>query len=64
MSEAFVHESLLQERVGNKVQCNVCARRCVMPIDGLGWCRTRQNRAGTLMTLTYGDVSSQAANPI
>lgn len=64
MSEAFMHESLLQERVGNKVQCNVCARRCVISSDGLGWCRTRANRDGTLVTLTYGDVSSRAANPI
>jgi pyruvate formate lyase activating enzyme len=64
MSDAFVRESLLQERVGNKVRCNVCARRCVIPIGGHGWCRTRENRAGTLVTLIYGDVSSQAANPI
>ena len=64
MSDAFVRESLLQERVGNKVQCNVCARRCVIPIGGQGWCRTRENRSGTLLTLIYGDVSSQAANPI
>ena len=64
MSETFVRESLLQERAGNKVRCNVCARRCVIPIGGQGWCRTRENRAGTLVTLTYGDVSSQAANPI
>lgn len=64
MSEPFVRESLLQERVGNKTRCNVCARRCVIPSGGQGWCRTRENRAGTLLTLIYGDVSSQAANPI
>ena len=64
MSGPFVRESLLQERVGNKARCNVCARRCVIPSGGQGWCRTRENRAGTLLTLIYGDVSSQAANPI
>ena len=64
MSDTFVRESLLQERVGNKVRCNVCARRCVIPIGGQGWCRTRENRRGTLLTLIYGNVSSQAANPI
>ncbi len=64
MSDTFVRESLLQERVGNKVRCNVCARRCVIPVGGQGWCRTRENRGGTLLTLIYGDVSSQAANPI
>ncbi len=64
MPDAFVRESLLQERAGNKVRCNVCARRCVIPIGGQGWCRTRENRAGQLVTLIYGAVSSQAANPI
>ncbi len=64
MSDAFVRESLLQDRVGNKTRCNVCARRCVIPLGGQGWCRTRENRDGTLLTLIYGAVSSQAANPI
>jgi pyruvate formate lyase activating enzyme len=36
----------------------------VVPIGGQGWCRTRENRAGTLVTLIYGAASSQAANPI
>ncbi len=64
MPDAFVRESLLQDRVGNKTRCNVCARRCVIPIGGQGWCRTRENRGGTLLTLIYGAASSQAANPI
>lgn len=64
MPAAFVRESLLQDRVGNKTRCNVCARRCVIPSGGQGWCRTRENRGGTLLTLIYGAVSSQAANPI
>jgi len=64
MPDAFVRESLLQERAGNKAQCNICARRCRIPTGGQGWCRTRENRGGTLLTLIYGAVSSQAANPI
>ncbi len=64
MPDAFVRESLLQDRVGNKTRCNVCARRCVIPLGGQGWCRTRENRGGTLLTLIYGAASSQAANPI
>lgn len=60
----FVRESLLQEKTDNKVRCNVCERRCVLVIDGLGWCRTRENRSGKLMTLIYGAVSSLAVNPI
>jgi pyruvate formate lyase activating enzyme len=64
MTDHFVRESLLQERVGNKVRCNVCERRCLLAPEALGWCRTRQNRAGTLVTLIYGAVSSLAVNPI
>jgi pyruvate formate lyase activating enzyme len=30
----------------------------------LGWCRTRQNRQGKLITLIYGAASSIAANPV
>jgi pyruvate formate lyase activating enzyme len=36
----------------------------VLVTDGLGWCRTRENRGGKLMTLIYGAVSSLAVNPI
>jgi len=36
----------------------------VLPPGGLGWCRTRQNRDGRLVTLIYGAVSSLSANPI
>ena len=64
MDSIFVRQSLLQESAGNKVRCNICERRCVIPNGGQGWCRTRENRAGALVTLIYGNVSSQAANPI
>jgi pyruvate formate lyase activating enzyme len=64
MMNPFIRESLLQERVGNKIQCNVCERRCLIPEGGQGWCRTRQNRDGRLVTLIYGAAASIAANPI
>ncbi len=51
---SFVRESVLQERVDGKVRCNICERRCLLVASGTGWCRTRQNKAGTLVTLTYG----------
>lgn len=60
----FIREGMLQEKVGNKVRCNVCERRCLIVEGGLGWCRTRQNRDGKLVTLIYGAVSSLAANPV
>jgi len=64
VSERFIKEALLQEKVGNKVRCLVCERRCEIPEGGLGWCRTRRNIKGRLFTLIYGNVSSLSANPI
>lgn len=64
VSDIFVRDSLLQQKAGDKVQCHVCERRCVVVPGGFGWCRTRHNREGKLVTLIYGAVSSLAANPI
>lgn len=60
----FLRESLLAERLGSKIRCNVCERRCVLVCGGIGWCRTRINSDGTLLTLIYGSVSAIEANPI
>jgi pyruvate formate lyase activating enzyme len=64
MSSPFVRQALLQETVNNKVRCLTCERRCVLAEGQAGWCRTRQNRGGTLYTLIYGLVSSLSCNPI
>lgn len=64
METTFVRESLLHERIDGKIRCNVCERRCLLISGGIGWCRTRENRNGKLVTTTYGAVSSLAANPI
>jgi len=64
MTDPSVHDSLLQERSGDKVRCLTCERRCLLGTGALGWCRTRSNVDGKLVTLTYGNVSSLSANPI
>jgi len=64
MESEGVKKSILQERVGDRIRCGVCERRCRIVAGGRGWCRTRENRDGTLVTLIYGSVSSIAANPI
>ena len=64
MAGQFTREAILQEPSVNKVRCNVCERRCHLVDEGTGWCRTRQNRDGALVTLIYGAVSSLSANPI
>ncbi len=60
----FVRESILQEQVDGKVRCNTCERRCRIVPGGQGWCKTRENRNGILVTLIYGSVSSLAVNPV
>ncbi|MBA7501418.1 hypothetical protein ES704_04184 [subsurface metagenome] len=64
MAEDRVRESLLYQRLGNKVQCHTCERRCLIPEGELGFCSTRRNIGGRLYTLEYGDISSISANPI
>jgi len=64
MGSPFVHKAQLQEPTGGKVRCLTCERRCLLADEGIGWCRTRQNREGTLHTLIYGLISSLSCNPI
>jgi pyruvate formate lyase activating enzyme len=56
--------ALLQEPAGRRVRCLTCERRCEVEPGGLGWCRTRRNDGGQLLTLIYGAISSLSANPI
>lgn len=56
--------ALLWETAGRRLRCLTCERRCLLRPGDVGWCRTRRNEGGTLITLTYGAVSSLSANPI
>ena len=62
--QQFIRPALLQERVGQRIRCLTCERRCEIEPDKLGWCQTRRYQDGTLVTLIYGAVSSLSANPI
>jgi pyruvate formate lyase activating enzyme len=64
MGSPFIREARLQEPADGKVRCLTCERRCELAEGQAGWCRTRENRAGALYTLTYGAVSSLSCNPI
>lgn len=58
-------ESLLyNELSGNRVQCNVCQRRCIIKDGKKGYCKTRENIKGKLYSLIYGKVASFSVNPI
>lgn len=64
MKQDFVRLSLLQQEQDGHVRCDVCERRCLLGDGAYGWCRTRQNRDGQLVTLIYGAASSLEPNPI
>lgn len=52
---------LYQKLEDKKVQCNVCARRCVIKDGQRGNCTTRMNEGGTLYTLIYGSLISRGS---
>ncbi len=60
----MVEARLYQKLEDGKVQCNLCAHRCRIAPGKLGVCMVRENRNGTLYTLVYGKVISQAADPV
>lgn len=60
MREAILYDKLADAHV----QCNVCQYRCKIAPGKRGVCRTRINESGVLKTLTYGQVSSAAVDPI
>nr|WP_321498732.1 AmmeMemoRadiSam system radical SAM enzyme [uncultured Methanolobus sp.] len=61
----MIKEAMLYGKLGDgKVQCNLCAHRCRISPDKRGFCAVRENRDGTLYTLNYNVVSSEALDPI
>jgi len=61
----MLHDALLYDQLdGDKVECKLCAHRCVIRQDGRGICRVRENRDGKLYTLVYGNLISKNVDPI
>lgn len=62
---AAMREARLWEGIGEgRVRCLLCAHRCVIPPGGRGACLVRENRGGTLYSLVYGRLVSQALDPV
>ncbi len=58
-------EALLYQKLDDgKVQCLLCAHKCIIPDAKRGVCQVRENRAGTLYSLVYGRTISQNVDPI
>ena len=60
MKEAMLYEQLSDK----KVQCHLCARRCVIPDGARGFCLVRKNENGKLYSLVYGKAISACVDPI
>ena len=61
------HEAILWEPLApddQRVRCNLCAHRCVIPPGRLGACCVRENVGGRLFTLVYDRTISQHVDPI
>jgi pyruvate formate lyase activating enzyme len=48
----------------NRVQCQVCFRRCIVPEGERGFCRNKVNVEGRYFTLVYGRPSALQIDPI
>ena len=59
-----IKEAFLYKIIDDKVRCNTCERLCEIPLNCLGYCKTRKNIDGKLYTIEYGNISSYSVNPI
>lgn len=60
-----VREAPLYERLrDDKVRCETCARKCLIPRGLRGFCKTRVNIDGKLYTIVYGDLNAIESRPI
>jgi len=57
----MIHEAMFYEKLGeNRVRCKLCAHRCKINPGKRGICRVRENCEGSLFSLVYGAVASEA----
>ena len=58
--EAMFYQKLDQ----NRVACQLCFRKCIIPEGERGFCRNRENRQGKLYNLIYSRPSAVHIDPI
>jgi len=59
-----MQEAMLWLKEGKKIRCELCARRCLIPEGGEGFCRVRLNKNNVLYSLNYGKIVSMDLDPI
>lgn len=61
----MVREALLYEKEeGGSVRCGLCAHRCRIAPGKRGLCAVRENQGGVLVSLVYGLLAAENADPI
>ena len=59
-----ITEAVLWEPEGDRVRCNLCSRRCLIPEGQNGFCQTRVNIDDAFYALNHGGVSVLGIDPI
>ncbi len=60
-----MHEAMLYTRLeGNRVHCRLCNHFCKIADGRRGLCGVRENRAGVLSSLVYGQAVASGIDPI
>jgi pyruvate formate lyase activating enzyme len=60
-----LREAMFWEEIGGgRIRCQLCFHTCVIPAEGRGTCRVRQNLAGRLYSLVHSRPSAVAIDPI
>lgn len=53
-----------QKMDDSRVKCDLCFRKCLIPDGKRGFCRNRENRAGTLFSVVYSKPSAVHVDPV
>ncbi|MDI6839361.1 MAG: AmmeMemoRadiSam system radical SAM enzyme [bacterium] len=63
--KSVVREAMFYKKLDdNKVWCQLCFRKCIINDGKRGFCRNRENRAGTLYNVVYAKPSAVHIDPI
>lgn len=57
-------QAMFWKKSGNNIACGLCAHRCKIPKNGVGFCRVRKNVDSVLYSLVFGKPCSVAVDPI
>ena len=61
----MIKDALLYEKLADsRVQCSVCAHRCIINPGRRGLCGVRENRDGNLYSLVFGTLIAENIDPI